>query len=112
MDDLLADELRDCDTDDDNPDGDRDRGRALLDAAEHHLLHHQPERAVALWQRLINEGGEYADDASVEYAGHLFRHSRGDGARAVLHKVMTKGRTDTMAWLKAALLLEAHGHLV
>jgi hypothetical protein len=122
MDDLLADEVRDCDTDDDPTDydhtddddtaDDRDRGRALLDAAEQHLLHHQPERAVALWQQLINEGGEYADDASVEYAGHLFRHSRGEGARAVLHKVMTKGRTDSLAWLKAGLLLEAHGHLV
>ncbi|MGZ0152745.1 SEC-C metal-binding domain-containing protein [Kribbella sp. WER1] len=102
--DLLADEIRD-------PQTEAQFGRcvALRIAASDHVRHQRHERAVAIWRQLIREGGEDGDQAHVDYAEFLFGEGRDDEARAELAAVQEKRRIHGTAWASAAELLEERG---
>jgi tetratricopeptide (TPR) repeat protein len=106
MDDPLAEELRNHWTD-------IGLGRtfALLIVAQEHVEMRQPERALAIWQQLISEGGIAGDDARVDYADFLFEDGRCDEAWSELGAVMTNNRIYSFAWCGAAELLERRGEL-
>ncbi len=106
MDDPLADELRTYGTD-----THVDRCDVLLDAAQDHLRNRRPERAIAIWQQLIREGGEDGDSARLDYAYHLFDERCDDEAWNELSAVMANGRIYSLAWLVAAEMLEERGEL-
>ncbi|TDO30003.1 SEC-C motif-containing protein [Kribbella sp. VKM Ac-2527] len=102
----MADELRT------NQDGiETSRREVLLDAAQDHLRDRQPERSIAIWQQLIDEGGEDADDARLDYADYLFGQFRDDEAWTELAAIMAGGRTLSSAWMCAAELIEERGEL-
>ncbi|GAA3126179.1 tetratricopeptide (TPR) repeat protein [Kribbella aluminosa] len=106
MDDPLADELR-------NHWMDTKLGRAfaLLIIANEHASMGRPERAVAIWQQLISEGGTAGDNARVDHADFLFEAGRESEARSELDAVMTNGRIYNSAWCFAAEMLERRGEL-
>ena len=79
----------------------------LLDNAQDHLRDRNPERAVAIWQQLISEGGERGDFAHLRYAAYLFGQYRDDEAWTELVKVADNGRVFSPAWLCAAEMMEA-----
>lgn len=88
-----------------------DRCDALLDAAQDHLQNRRPDRAVAIWQQLIREGGLDGDSARLEYATHLFDQFRDDEARTELAALMAEGRVFGGPWQFAAEMLEERGEL-
>lgn len=102
----MADELR-------NHRMDTELGRtfALLTIASEHAELGRPERAVAIWQQLISEGGPAGDIARVDYADYLFEAGRESEARDELDVVMTNGRIYNLAWCSAAEILERRGEL-
>ena len=104
MDDPLADELRNHRTDD-------GLGRTdyLLIIADEHVRARRPERAVAIWQQLISEGGPPADEARVDYADFLFDEGRDKEARDEFEAVMAGGSIYSFAWGRAAEILEVRG---
>lgn len=106
MEDPLADELRNHWTD-------TELGRtfALLIIANEHAAQGRPDRAVAIWQQLISEGGRAGDSARVDYADYLFLANRQSEARSQLEAVMTDGRIYASAWRSAAEMLERRGEL-
>ncbi|WP_410793481.1 SEC-C metal-binding domain-containing protein [Kribbella sp. C-35] len=106
MEDPLADELRDHWTD-------IGLGRTftLLIAAQEHVKMRRAERALAIWQQLIDEGGTAGDDARVDHADFLFEQGRNDEARSELDAVMASNRIYSFAWCSAAELLERRGEL-
>ncbi len=69
------------------------------------------ERALAIWQQLIDEGGTAGDDARVDYADFLFKEGRNDEARSELDAVMASNRIYSFAWRSAAELLERRDEL-
>jgi hypothetical protein len=106
MDDLMADDLRT------NQDGTETSQReVLLDTAQNHLQEGEPDRAIAIWQQLIGEDDEGADDARLDYADHLFGQLRDDEAWTELAAIMASGRIFSTAWLSAAELIEEQGEL-
>jgi SEC-C motif len=106
MDDPLADELR-------NHWMDTKLGRtfALLVIANEHASLGRPERAVAIWQQLISEGGTAGDSARVDYADFLWTVGRETDARSEVDAVMANGRIYSSAWCDAAEMLEGRGEL-
>lgn len=70
--------------------------------------HHR--EAVAPWQRDLSERASAADKARVELAACLFAEGRDDDARAELAAVEANKRFYSLPWVRAAELLEAHGH--
>lgn len=106
MEDPLADELRNYGMD--SPFG---RGFALLVVAKMHVRHGRPERAIAIWQQLIREGGKDGDSAQVDYAHFLFEEGLEDEAWDELDSVMSNGRIYSAAWINAAEMLEERGKL-
>ena len=102
----MADELRDHWTT-------TELGRtfALLLIANEHTRLGRPERALAIWQQLISEGGTAGDSARVDHADFLFAIGREGDARSELDAVMSNGRIYSSARRGAAELLERRGDL-
>jgi hypothetical protein len=107
MEDPMAEELRTYRTEEYF-----DRCDALLEAAEDHLLNGRPERALAIWQQLMSEGGLDADYARAAYAAYLFDQGRDDKALTELAAVMAERRVFSGPWRLAAEMLEERGDLV
>jgi hypothetical protein len=106
MDDLPADEVRS-----DRTDSDLDRCDALLDVAQDHVRNNRPEPAIAIWRRLMDEGGEAGDDARLELADYLVEQAH-DAEQWALQAALGRERISRLTWLRAAALLERRGKLV
>jgi hypothetical protein len=99
---LTADELRASEA---------DRLADLLDSAQGLLLGGESAQAIAIWKRMISEGGNTADWAHLEYADYLYREDQDDQAQAELIKLMVGRRVLGGPWSLAAELLEELGDL-
>ncbi|MGW6278757.1 SEC-C metal-binding domain-containing protein [Kribbella sp. NPDC055071] len=87
------------------------RTLSLLIIASEHVRERRPERAAAIWEQLIREGGATGDVARVDYADFLFEEGRDTEASSELDAVMTNNRIYSFAWRSAAELLERRGEL-
>jgi hypothetical protein len=103
MNESTADEVR-------TPETDRQLSD-LLDAAQRHLLSSEPADAIAVWERLIKEGGNAGDWGHLEYADYLFRRGREEDAHTQLAGLMAGRRVLGAPWSLAAELLEERGDL-
>jgi hypothetical protein len=83
----------------------------MLDTAQSYLLEQVPDKAVAIWQQLISEGGEAGDWGHLEFADYLLRTKQEDEGCAELAAMMTDRQIPGLPWLLAAELLEERGQL-
>ncbi|GAA1568628.1 SEC-C domain-containing protein [Kribbella karoonensis] len=77
--------------------------------ADEHGLPPLHERAVAPWQRSFDEAGGDDDLAHVALAECLFGEGQDEDAKAELAEVMANKHFYSLAWCRAAELLEAQG---
>jgi tetratricopeptide (TPR) repeat protein len=101
MKDSMADEIRANRTD--------DRLAGLLDSAQAHLQANQPDRAMSIWDQMIEAGGEEGDWGHLEYADYLLRFGRGQDANEHFARLMVGQRHEGEPWRLTAELLEERG---
>lgn len=103
MKDSMADELRTLRID--------GRLAGLLDSAQAHLLANEPDQAIAIWDQMIEVGGEEGDWGHVEYADYLLGCGQSEAANKHFVEVMVGRRVEGEPWRLAAELFEDRGEL-
>jgi tetratricopeptide (TPR) repeat protein len=103
MKDSMADEVR--------ADRTNDRLAGLIDSAQAHLLADRADKARAVWERMIEAGGEEGDWGHFEYAAYFQRTGQEQEANEHFLELMLGQRVEGEVWRRTAVLLEERGDL-
>lgn len=87
------------------------RAQNLTHAAGEWQLAGDDERARILYREAITDGGPVSGDARNFYADLLFELGEDDAARQQLDELAASGPADSLVFVCAAEVLEAHGDL-